>query len=161
MEKLLKRLFVSIVSFFLLFSISSCGNDEEQQDGFYLVGEWTGEWQGGTVNGSAFITIEEQTGAFFRGTSFLDGNPCVTSNIILGVIDLETGETNILILDPTLSEEELQTFDPLARDTYILRENVIEITGMYVKSGHASLTYHVIEWLLCDNTTGTLEISRE
>ena len=142
--------------------ITNCGGDEEvEQNDFYIVGEWRGDWQGGTVNGSAISSIKNQDGGRYVGTSYLDGNPCVTDSIILGHIDLETGETTLLALDPNLSEEELQTFDPQDPDTYLLREHVIEMKGAFSRFGYGSLEYNIIEWSYCDGATGILNMTRE
>lgn len=149
----------------LIFSISitiGCGTDEKaEENSFDLVGDWNGDWQGGTISGNVIATITQQNDETYIGTAFLDGNPCITNGILLGHVDLETGETTLLFLDPTLSDEELQTFNPQDPATYLLREHIIEMQGEFSELGHASMTYNVIEWSFCTDAFGTFNISRE
>lgn len=141
-------------------SIIGCGGDDDSnQNRFDITGNWNGPWQGGTVNGNAVVTIEHQEGENYTGICYLDGNPCLTDCTILGHLDLETGETEILILDPNLSDEDLQTFDPRDPETYLLREHVIEMQGSFSKSGHASMTYTVIDWSYCEGAAGTFDMT--
>ena len=159
MEKLLKRLFVFIVSFFLLFSISSCGNDE-QQDGFQVAGEWTGTWQANTVNGDVEVTLL-QNGSEIIGTGYLNGSPCLNEVSIWGVLDEETREIYFLFLDPEISDANMRTLNPLnPSSSFKDMSEVLTANGNFSTEEHLSLTFEVVEWDFCDGSNGVINLDR-
>ncbi len=159
-QKVMKAYFIIL---FTVFIFISCGDDSSTNNEvsrFDVTGEWLGVWQGGTNNGDVRVTFE-QNGSEIRGSAIGNGNPCLNENTIWGVIDLETGYAEMLILDVNITEAEMLALNPAApKETFQDMEHVIITNGFFTEDGHISLHYEVLEWTFCDGAIGTIDLDK-
>ncbi len=150
----------SVFMIFIIFLYTACGADDVENDlAMNVSGNWMGTWQGDTVNGSTNMTLT-QNRTELVGMSYLNGNPCLTNCKIFGVFDSETGETNALLLDPNISDENMRNLDPFAPATsFEGLEHIVQVTGTFTKTGYVSMSYHVIEWSFCDGAIGIINMN--
>ncbi len=142
------------------FILIGCGDSDSDSDGFQVDGEWTGTWQANTVNGDVEVTLT-QNGTELTGTGSLNGSTCLNNVSIWGVLDEETKEIYLLLLDPEISDEDMRTLDPSASSSsFEGMERVLTATGSFSTEDSLSLTYEVVEWSYCDGTNGVINLDR-
>ena len=140
--------------------LGSCGDDDSSDDsGINVEGAWFGEWEREGAAGDLLFTIE-QTNDVIRGTAIINGSPCLSDFQIWGILDVNTGETNLLGLDLNISNNDLEDLYPTdsveeLRESGI--EHILRFDGVFTETSF-NMDYTIVEWGACTNATGVFDI---
>lgn len=148
----------------MLGTFFACGTDDSDvsESGINLEGEWFGAWEREGASGQLQFEFT-QDGEILGGTCLITGSSCLGGCSVLGTIDVDTGDTKILLLAPDLSQSELEQFDPeMSVEDLQANESqyVIKIDGDVHEERYFAMNYVIVEWNNCDGATGIFNLTR-
>lgn len=157
----MKKLFF-LVMLGALGAFTACGADDANESGMNVEGDWRGTWEREGASGQLQFSFT-QNGEILEGNCLVTGSSCLGACALSGIIDVDTGKTELLFLDPDLPQSELDKFDPEMSVEDFQRNDaqyVIKVDGEFTEEGHLTMNYVIVEWNNCDGGAGIFNLDR-